>query len=247
MNDYAIVAQGLTKRFGTFTAVDRVDLQVPRGQIFGFLGPNGCGKTTTIRMLCGIMRPSEGTGRLLGYDIILEPERVKENIGYLSQGVSIYQDLTTAENIDFFGATYGVVGHRLQERKKELLEMFQLTGQENRLAAHLPAGSRQRLALACTIIHHPRLLLLDEPTAGLDPVSRRNFWDLLYRFADEGITILVTTHHMDEAEHCDNVGLMHQGRFIAFGSPETLKERLAKASLEDAFFSLIQDGEKTGP
>ena len=222
-NDIAIEVINLTKRFGKFTAVDNLNFQVKRGEIFGFLGPNGAGKSTTIRMLCGILKPTEGTGTVAGYDITKHQEEIKKRIGYMSQRFSLYDDLTVAENIDFYGGIYGLNKGELKKRHEYILEMAGLTGQDKRLATELSGGWKQRLALGCAIIHQPRILFLDEPTSGVDPISRRNFWDLIYQVASEGATILVTTHCMDEAEHCDRLGLIYRGKLIALGTPDELK------------------------
>lgn len=219
----AIEVIDLTKRFGKFTAVDKLNFQVKRGEIFGFLGPNGAGKSTTIRMLCGILKPTEGAGTVAGYDITKHQEEIKKRIGYMSQRFSLYEDLTVAENVDFYGGIYGLKKSELKKREAYILEMAGLTGQEKRLAAELSVGWKQRLALGCAIIHQPRILFLDEPTSGVDPISRRNFWDLIYQVASEGATVLVTTHYMDEAEHCDRLGLIYRGKLIALGTPDELK------------------------
>lgn len=219
----AIEAKGLTRRFGEFTAVDHISVEVEQGTIFGLLGANGAGKSTTIRMLCGLLSSSEGEGRVAGYDINREPELIKRNIGYMSQEFSLYRDLTVEENITFFGGVYGLSRKRIEERKKWALEMAGLRGRENMLAAQLSGGWRQRLALGCAVLHEPRIVFLDEPTGGVDPVSRREFWDLINEFADQGVTVLVTTHYLDEAEFCNDVSLMHAGRIAAQGSPTTLK------------------------
>lgn len=219
----AIEVINLTKRFGKFTAVDSLSFHVKRGEIFGFLGPNGAGKSTTIRMLCGILNPTEGTGTVAGYDITQHQEEIKKHIGYMSQRFSLYEDLTVAENISFYGGIYGLKKRGREERQAYILEMAGLTGREESLAAELSGGWKQRLALGCAIIHQPKILFLDEPTSGIDPISRRNFWDLIYQVASEGATVLVTTHYMDEAEHCDQLGLIYRGKLIALGTPEELK------------------------
>jgi len=219
----AVVTHGLTKRFGRFTAVDHVDLAVPAGELYGFLGPNGSGKTTTLRMLCGILEPSEGTGRVLGFDLSIEPERVKAAIGYMSQRFSLYDDLTADENVTFYATVYGVPAAERRARIERMLRLADLVDREDVLAARLSGGYRQRLALACALVHEPRLVFLDEPTAGVDPVSRRTFWQLIRRLADGGVTIVVTTHYMDEAEHCDRLGFIYQGRLIAQGTPTSIK------------------------
>jgi ABC-2 type transport system ATP-binding protein len=219
----AVEVEGLVKRFGDFTAVDGVSFSVPRGQIFGFLGPNGAGKSTTIRMLCGILAPTAGRGAVAGFDIVRESERVRSVIGYMSQRFSLYEDLTVDENIAFYGGIYGVEGERLAERRRWILGMAGLEERAGSLARELSAGWKQRLALGCAVVHEPRILFLDEPTSGVDPLSRRAFWELIYTVAGEGVTVFVTTHVMDEAEHCDHLGMIYGGRLIALGSPRELK------------------------
>lgn len=219
----AIITKDLTKRFDGFTAVDNVSFHVGRGEIFGFLGPNGAGKTTTIRMLMGLLAPTHGSATVLGYDIAGETGQLKEKIGYVSQRFSLYNDLTVDENLNFFGRAYGVTGSNLKRRKYEILEMAGLVGRESELAKNLSGGWRQRLALGCAIMHRPDLLFLDEPTAGVDPISRREFWDLLYVLAHQGRTVFVTTHYMDEAEHCHRLGFVQRGRLVALGTPEEIK------------------------
>jgi len=219
----AVEVINLTRRFGDFTAVDGVTFNIQQGEIFGFLGPNGAGKTTTIRMLLGLLRPTSGRATVLGYDIVRQAEEIRRNIGYMSQRFSLYNDLTVGENLDFYGRTYGVRGAQLRERKRFVVEIAGLQGQERELTRNLSGGWKQRLALGAAILHEPAMLFLDEPTAGVDPISRRAFWDLLYELAEGGTTILVTTHYMDEAEHCQNLALIHDGRIIAKGSPAEIK------------------------
>ena len=219
----AVQTEGLTKRFGAYTAVDHVDLRVDAGELYGFLGPNGAGKSTTLRMLCGILEPTEGTGRVLGIDLREEPERIKAAIGYMSQRFSLYDDLSAAENLVFYAMVYGVPGRARRERIDRMIQLADLVGREDTLAGHLSGGYRQRLALACALVHAPKLMFLDEPTAGVDPVSRRTFWELIRRLADSGVTVVVTTHYMDEAEHCDRLGFIYQGRLIAQGTPAAIK------------------------
>ncbi len=219
----AVVTRGLTRRFGKIVAVDHLDLTVRTGELFGFLGPNGAGKSTTLRMLCGILEPSEGEGRVLGIDLIAEPERVKSAIGYMSQRFSLYDDLTVQENLTFYARVYMVPKTERDGRIGQMIRLADLVGRERQLAGQLSGGYRQRLALASALVHGPRLIFLDEPTAGIDPVSRRTFWALVRRLADEGTTILVTTHYMDEAELCDTLGFIYQGRLIAQGSPAHIK------------------------
>jgi ABC-2 type transport system ATP-binding protein len=223
VNEHAVEVVNLTKKFGDFTAVDGVTFNIRRGQIFGFLGPNGAGKTTTIRMLLCLLRPTSGQATVLGYDIVRQPEEIRRNIGYMSQRFSLYNDLTVNENLDFYGRTYGVRGERLRKRKQFVIEMAGLEGRERELTRNLSGGWKQRLALGAAILHEPEMLFLDEPTAGVDPISRRAFWDLLYDLAEEGTTIFVTTHYMDEAEHCQDLAFIHNGRIIAQGSPEEIK------------------------
>ena len=225
MNNHALVVTGLTKRFGDFTAVDGITFTVERGEIFGFLGPNGAGKTTTIRMLLGLLRPTAGHAAVLGYDVERESELVRRHIGYMSQRFSLYQDLTVIENLEFYGRTYGVRGQRLRQSKEFVIEMAGLKGRERELTRNLAGGWKQRLALGAAMLHEPDMLFLDEPTAGVDPISRRAFWDLLYRLAESGTTIMVTTHYMDEAERCQNLAFIHNGRIVAEGAPVDIKLR----------------------
>src|SRR3990170_4545160 len=223
MGEYAIVTTGLTKRFGKRVAVDRIDLKVREGEVYGFLGPNGAGKSTTIRMLCGILDPTDGEGSVLGFDIRKDQESIKERIGYMSQRFSLYEDLTVEENLEFYASIYGVPKPEWGPRIARMVRMADLTGRERDLAGTLSGGWKQRLALGCCIVHTPQLIFLDEPTAGVDPVSRRNFWDLIYRLAEEGTTIMVTTHYMDEAEHCDTLGFIYKGRLLVQGGPAEIK------------------------
>jgi ABC-2 type transport system ATP-binding protein len=214
----------LTKEFGDFTAVDAVSFTVDRGSIFGFLGPNGAGKTTTIRMLLGLLAPTSGSATVLGFDIVKQTAQIKKRIGYMSQRFSLYDDLTVNENLNFYGRTYGVLGKQLRTRKEYVLSMAGLVGRERELTRNLSGGWKQRLALGTAIIHEPEMLFLDEPTAGVDPISRRAFWDLLYDLAESGTTILVTTHYMDEAEHCQSLAFIQHGKIVAQGSPARIKE-----------------------
>jgi ABC-2 type transport system ATP-binding protein len=223
-NDHpAIVAHGLTKRFGEFTAVDDVDFQVNRGEIFGFLGPNGAGKTTTIRMMLGLLPPTGGTVRVLGISVSQDPEALRPRVGYMAQRFSLYNDLTVLQNLRFYGRAYGLANDLLTERITEALHMTGLEGREHVHTKDLSGGWRQRLALNAAILHRPELVFLDEPTAGVDPISRRAFWDLLYELVAQGITVFVTTHYMDEAEHCHRLAFIQRGRLIAYGSPDQIK------------------------
>jgi ABC-2 type transport system ATP-binding protein len=219
----AIEVLGLTKKFGGFVAVNDVNFEVQRGEIFGFLGPNGAGKTTTIRMLLGLLTPTGGTAKVVGYDVVKESEAMRKRIGYMSQKFSLYGDLTVEENLNFYGGVYGVRGSKLKERKQYILKMAGLVGRERELTRNLSGGWKQRLALGAAIIHEPEALFLDEPTAGVDPISRRAFWELIYELAEAGTTILVTTHYMDEAEHCQNLVFIQRGTLVAQGSPEEIK------------------------
>ena len=230
-SEAAITVSGLTRKFGDFTAVDRVSFEVKRGEVFGFLGPNGSGKTTTIRMLCGLLMPTAGSGRVLGEDMASSAQRIRSRIGYMSQKFSLFNDLTVEENINFYGGLYGLSGSRLRERREWVIAMAGLKGKERWLPRGLSGGWRQRLALGCAIIHDPEVVFLDEPTAGVDPLSRRYFWELIQELAERGTTIFITTHYMDEAEHCHNLGLMYGGRLIALGSPSKLKTELITGQL----------------
>ncbi len=219
----AIVAEELTKRFGDFTAVAGVSFRVARGQIFGFLGPNGAGKTTTIRMLLGVLAPTAGRASVLGYDVVRQAHTLRQHIGYMSQKFSLYNDLTVVENLDFYAGVYGVRGAQRAQRKADILRMAGLHGREREITRHLSGGWKQRLALGAALIHEPEMLFLDEPTAGVDPLSRRSFWDLLYDLAAAGTTILVTTHYMDEAENCQQLAFIQQGQLTALGTPQAIK------------------------
>lgn len=223
MPTFAIESIDLTKKFGAFTAVDHVSFQVETGEIYGFLGPNGAGKTTVIRMLCGILIPTNGIGRVLGFDVATESEQVKSRIGYMSQKFALYDDLTVRENLEFYAGVYSVPNVERKTRIEELIAMADLLGREHELAANLSGGWKQRLALGCAMVHRPPMLFLDEPTAGVDPSSRREFWDMIYALAGTGVTIFVTTHYLDEAEHCNRIGLMYGGHLIAEGNPDELK------------------------
>jgi ABC-2 type transport system ATP-binding protein len=223
----AIDVRGLTRRFGQFVAVDDLSFSVKQGEIFGFLGANGAGKSTTIRMLCGLLKPTSGTAIVGGVDVSRNPEGVKRSIGYMSQKFSLYEALTVSQNIEFFGGVYGIVGARFAERRRFVIEMAGLTGREDTLTRDLPGGWRQRLALGCAILHEPRIVFLDEPTGGVDPLSRRRFWDLIGDLSRQGVTVLVTTHYLDEAEHCHRIAIIHAGKMAALGTATELKQVFA--------------------
>jgi ABC-2 type transport system ATP-binding protein len=241
MNNKVVVdLDNLTRRFGRFTAVDSISLEVYEGEIFGFLGANGAGKTTAIRMLCGLLLPTSGGGHVAGYDVLKQSELIKRNIGYMPQKFSLYPDLTGRQNLEFYGAAYNLDRKRTAHRIAELAERLSLTEFIDRLSGSLPVGWRQRLALAASLLHQPRILFLDEPTGGVDPVFRRTFWGLLYQLAEEGVTIFVTTHYMDEAEYCGRISIMHAGRIIELGRPFDLIKKHSARNLEDMFISLIK-------
>ncbi|HYL49514.1 MAG TPA: ABC transporter ATP-binding protein [Stellaceae bacterium] len=229
--DTPIVVDRLVKRFGAFKAVDGVSFRIGRGEIVGFLGPNGAGKSTTIRMLCGLLRPSDGRARVAGFDVGRDPERVREHIGYMSQKFSLYGDLTVAENLRFFGGIYRVPPAVFAERMRFVIDMAGLAGRENALVSTLAGGWKQRLALGCAILHQPPILFLDEPTSGVDPESRRRFWDLIHNLSADGVAVLVSTHYMDEAEYCDRIALIDRGKLIAFDTPAALKRNFPGGDL----------------
>ncbi|MGZ3509105.1 MAG: ABC transporter ATP-binding protein [Vulcanimicrobiaceae bacterium] len=216
-------AESLTRRFGDFVAVDAISFEIHAGEIWGFLGPNGSGKSTTIRMLCGVLAPSAGRAEVLGFDVARDPESVKLRIGYMSQGSNLWNDLTVEEHLRFYCGLFGLHGAERYAAIREWMERVGLTGRRDQLAGVLPGGFRKRLALACTLLHRPQILFLDEPTAGVDPVSRREFWDIIIDLADEGTTVMVTTHYLDEAEHCNELAMIYGGKIVARGTPEVLK------------------------
>ncbi len=228
---YAVTVENLGKKFGDFQAVNKVSLQVKRGEIFGFLGPNGAGKSTTIRMLCGIITPTSGKASVIGFDVLKQAEQIKAHIGYMSQKFSLYEDLTVEENIDFYSGIYQIPQAQKKERKDWVVKMSGLDEHRDSLAAILAGGWRQRLALGCALLHKPQVIFLDEPTSGVDPISRRNFWDLIYQLAAEGVTIFVTTHYMDEAEYCDRLAMIYRGELVAIGTPDELKDQYMTADI----------------
>jgi ABC-2 type transport system ATP-binding protein len=233
MDTFAVEVEELAKTFGTFVAVDHIHFQVHEGEIFGFLGPNGAGKSTTIRMLCGLLVPTSGRGRVAGFDLMKEPEKIKQVIGYMSQKFSLYEELTVLENLHFFGGIYGLSGPLQKEKEELALEVAGLTEFRSRMTKTLAVGLKQRLALGCAILHEPTILFLDEPTSGVDPISRRNFWSLIHQMGEKGVTTFVTTHYMDEAEYCDRLALIYRGKIIALGTPSELKlNTLSKGVME---------------
>jgi len=240
-NGNSVVVENLVKRFGDFTAVDRISLETRTGEIFGFLGPNGAGKSTTIRMLCGLLQPTAGRAQVAGYDVAREPERVRQNIGYMSQKFSLYNDLRVIENLRLFAGLYSVPRQALDERMRWALEMAGLAGREAAITGTLPGGWKQRLALGCAVLHRPPVLFLDEPTSGVDPISRRQFWELIHQMAEGGVTVFVTTHYMEEAEYCNRLALIYRGQIVALGTPTELKQRAMKGEL------LLVEAEPLGP
>ena len=227
----SVVIRDLVKRFGDFVAVDHINLETSKGEVFGFLGPNGAGKSTTIRMLCGLLRPTSGRAMVAGFDVGREPESVRQNIGYMSQKFSLYNDLKVIENIRLFAGLYSVASDKLKDRIEWALEMANLKGQEALITGTLPGGWKQRLALGCAVLHKPPVIFLDEPTSGVDPISRRQFWDLIHHMAEEGVTVFVTTHYMEEAEYCNRLALIFRGRIVALGTPSELKQKFMKGEL----------------
>jgi ABC-2 type transport system ATP-binding protein len=227
----SVVIDKLTKRFGAFVAVDHIDLEVRKGEVFGFLGPNGAGKSTTIRMLCGLLKPTSGHARVAGYDVARNPEAVRQNIGYMSQKFSLYNDLKVIENLRLFAGLYSVPSEILNDRIEWALSMADLKGKENLITGTLPGGWKQRLALGCAVLHRPPVIFLDEPTSGVDPITRRQFWELIHQMAEQGVTVFVTTHYMEEAEYCNRLALIFRGKIVALGSPSELKRNLMKGEL----------------
>lgn len=241
MNDNVISVKDLTKRFGTFTAVDHITFDVSRGEIFGFLGANGAGKTTAMRMLCGLSIPSEGSGRVAGFDISANPEMVKRNIGYMSQKFSLYEELTVNDNLTLFATIYGMSKSEIRSRTAELYEYLEMADIKNTPVCDIPIGWKQRLAFAAATIHQPQVVFLDEPTGGVDPITRRRFWELIYKVSSEGMTVFVTTHYLDEAEYCNRVSIMVDGRIKALDSPAALKREYGVETM-DAVFRKVAEG-----
>jgi len=245
-DETVIQAENLTKRFGDFVATHAISFEVFRGEIFGFLGANGAGKTTAMRMLCGLSIPSSGTARIAGFDVYSQTEEIKRNIGYMSQKFSLYEDLSVVENIRFFGGIYGLDRRLLKHKTDALVERLGLQSEAKKLVAQLPLGWKQKLAFSVSILHEPRIVFLDEPTGGVDPVTRRQFWALIYEAAASGITVFVTTHYMDEAEYCNRISIMVNGRIAALGTPEALKKQLNEPSMDGVFYQLAR-GAKHNP
>lgn len=245
MDTPVISARDLSKHFGPFVAVDRLTLDVYPGEIFGFLGANGAGKTTAMRMLCGLSTPTEGTATVAGFDVFTETERIKRTIGYMSQKFSLYEDLTVAENITFFGGIYGLSNQDITDRRRAVLDRLGLAGRASTLVSALPLGWKQKLAFSVAILHRPRIVFLDEPTGGVDPVTRRQFWDMIYEAADDGITVFVTTHYMDEAEYCNRISMMVDGVVEAIGTPSALKAGVGAASMDEVFYVMARQAKRS--
>jgi ABC-2 type transport system ATP-binding protein len=243
-NNVVIHTDNLTKQFGDFIAANAISFEVYAGEIFGFLGANGAGKTTAMRMLCGLSAPTSGTATIAGFDIYKDTEKIKQNIGYMSQKFSLYEDLTVQENIRFFGGIYGLTDKQLKEKSAALIETLGLKKEANKLVGSLPLGWKQKLAFSVAVLHEPQIVFLDEPTGGVDPVTRRQFWDLIYEAADRGITIFVTTHYMDEAEYCNRISMMVDGVIKALDTPENLKRQYAAATMDDVFFELARGAKR---
>ncbi len=240
-NGPAVSVRGLTRTFGEFRAVDNIDLDVAKGEVFGFLGPNGAGKSTTIRMLCGLLLPSSGGGSVGGFDIMTQSEMIKKNIGYMSQRFSLYDDLTVEENIDFFSGIYGVSDEKKRQRKEWVLDMAGISDKRREITRTMASGFKQRLALGCAVIHEPPIIFLDEPTSGVDPISRRRFWNLIYEMSSRGTTVFVTTHYLDEAEYCDRLALIYRGKIIAEGRPDVMKkEHMHREILEISVERIVE-------
>jgi ABC-2 type transport system ATP-binding protein len=245
-NEKVITAKDLTKRFGNFTAVDKINFDVEKGEIFGFLGANGAGKTTAMRMLCGLLLPTSGLATVAGFDVYKQTERIKKSIGYMSQKFSLYEDLTITENIRFYGGIYGLTNDRIKEKTGMLVNQLHLEGQEKTLVKDLPLGWKQKLAFSIAIVHDPAIVFLDEPTGGVDPVARREFWGLIYEASSRGITIFVTTHYMDEAEYCNRVSVMVDGRIDALDTPANLMKDYSATSMDEVFLHLARKAVRSG-
>jgi len=245
MSEIVIKTNKLTKRFGEFVAVDEITFEVQKGEIFGFLGANGAGKTTAMRMLCGLSIPTSGEAIVAGHDVFKEPEEVKKNIGYMSQKFSLYEDLTVVENIEFYGGIYGLSNQEIKDKSAELTAKLGLQSEANKLVRSLPLGWKQKLSFLVAIVHQPKIVFLDEPTGGVDPYMRREFWDLIYEGADKGITIFVTTHYLDEAEYCNRVTIMVDGKIEALDSPKKLREQFGVATIDEVFYKLARQAKRS--
>jgi ABC-2 type transport system ATP-binding protein len=243
--EVVIKTNKLTKRFGDFVAVDEITFDVHKGEIFGFLGANGAGKTTAMRMLCGLSTPTSGEATVAGFDVFKEPEEIKKNIGYMSQKFSLYEDLSVLENIEFYGGIYGLTNKEIKEKSTELTEKLGLQNEAKKLVRSLPLGWKQKLSFLVTIVHQPKIVFLDEPTGGVDPYMRREFWDLIYDAADKGITIFVTTHYLDEAEYCNRVTIMVDGKIEALDSPGGLREKFGVATIDEVFYKLAREAKRS--
>ncbi len=241
-----IKTEKLTKRFGNFIAANELTFEVGKGEIFGFLGANGAGKTTAMRMLCGLLAPTSGKATIAGFDVYTQTEEIKKNIGYMSQKFSLYDDLTVSENIRFYGGIYGMNRKKIKSKTEELLGVLQLQGEAKTLVSDLPLGWKQKLSFLVSIVHEPGIVFLDEPTGGVDPVTRRQFWDLIYYAADKGVTVFVTTHYMDEAEYCNRVSIMVDGVIAALDSPANLKHQFGYENMEDVFYELARKAKRKG-
>lgn len=240
----AIKAENITKTFGDFTAVDHISFEVKKGEIFGFLGANGAGKTTAMRMFCGLSVPTSGTATVAGFDVYKETESIKKNIGYMSQKFSLYGNLTVKENLDFFGGIYGVDRKTLREKRDELIQELRMENEKNKLVSELPLGWKQKLAFSVAIFHNPEVVFLDEPTGGVDPVTRRQFWSMIYDAAENGITVFITTHYMDEAEYCDRVSIMVDGKIAALNTPSNLKKQFDSDHMDEVFYHLARGAKR---
>jgi ABC-2 type transport system ATP-binding protein len=245
MNESVITTDKLTKRFGDFIAANEVTFEVSKGEIFGFLGANGAGKTTAMRMLCGLSIPSSGKATIAGYDVYTQTEKIKKNIGYMSQKFSLYEDLTVLENIRFFAGIYGLTGKQIKSKSEQLLDHLGLQHEAKKLVGALPLGWKQKLSFSVAVLHEPKIVFLDEPTGGVDPVTRRQFWDLIYDAADNGVTIFVTTHYMDEAEYCDRISIMVDGKIKALDTPHHLKSMYNATSMDEVFYELARGAKRS--
>lgn len=244
MENKAIICKDLTKQFGDFKAVDQISFEVNTGEIFGFLGANGAGKTTAMRILCGLSHPTSGEATVAGFDVYKQAEQIKRNIGYMSQKFSLYDNLTVLENIEFYGGVYGVSRKEIKERSDELIQTLGLQKEAKKLVSELPLGWKQKLAFSVAIFHRPQIVFLDEPTGGVDPVTRRQFWNMIYEAAESGITVFVTTHYMDEAEYCNRISVMVDGRVEALDTPNNLKEKFAVESMDEVFYQLARGAKR---